>query len=219
VRRFWQADPIATASGGKTVMGKTPPAPAVLLACILTAVAAPVLAGAPDREDPAGIVVVGDDGENLILQLDEGRWLRIREEGGDGRRQTVEIDLSQLGAVVQDAMDEVQQSLRGLDELQLDLRLGADQNSIRIFDDQDEVFLDLGDMISEITGSIAESLGNMDWEGTLDRDGLRELRHAQRLRDRRDQDRRELEESIEQMKDEIARLQRELRRLHQRDRH
>ncbi len=199
-------------------MGKIPPAPAVLPACMLMLLAAPALAGAPDREDPAGIVIT-EDGENLILRLDERRWLRIREEDGDGRGQTVEIDLSQLGAVVQDAMDEVQQALRGLDELQLDLRLGADQNSIRIFDDQDEVFLDLGDMISEITGSIAESLGNMDWEGTLDRDGLRELRHAQRLRDRRDQDRRELEESIEQMKDEIARLQRELRRLRQRDRH
>jgi HAMP domain-containing protein len=197
-------------------MRTSAPATTVLLVWALAIVAVPALAGVPVREDPTDIMVVTDDGRNLILHLDDGRWLRIVEEGGDGRGQTVEIDLSQLGSVVQVAMDEVQQALRGLEDLQIDLHLGADEQRMHILDDEDEIFIDLGDMISEITGSIAESLADLNCEGILDLDGLRFERHD---RDRRDLDRRELEENIEQMKEEIARLQRELRRLRQRDRH
>jgi hypothetical protein len=200
-------------------MRTSAPATAVLLVWALAIMAATALAGVPVREDPAAIAVVADDGRNLILHLDDGGWLRIVEEGGDGSGQTVEIDLSQLGSVVQDAMGEVQQALRGLEDLQIDLQLGADANRMHILDDEDEIFIDLGGMISEITGSIAESLADLDCEGILDLDGRRGLQRERRDRDRRDLDRRELEENIERMREEIARLQRELRRLRQRDRH
>jgi hypothetical protein len=207
------------------VKGKILPAPAILLTCALIVLAAPALAGGPDRDDTNGVIVIDDGGESLILHLDEGRWLRIVEEGDDGRQQTVEIDLSHLGDLVQDAIGEVREALRGLDELQIDLRLDADKNRIRIFDDEDEVFVDLGDLISDLSGSIAESLEGVDWDKALDLDDLhdlgklRELRHERRAHGLRSQDRRELEENIEEMKAEIARLQRELRRLRQRDRH
>lgn len=175
------------------------PCLAAAAALVLLSLPAVALAAGPDagaKEDTRTVVVVGERGETLSVDL-EGSELTIVTRDGDASTVRI-VDLAQVGLLVQDGL---QETLAALRDLQLDVHMGR-HNRLNVSHGDRTFEVDVDAVMAEVGAALEAGLGGLegfsldtaDWTSTRDRD-----REMQDLRAR-----------LDELKDEVRRLRREL---------
>ena len=151
---------------------------AIAVACGILLLAAAAAAAAD--KDPS-VIVVGDDGQTLSIDLDGGE-LTIVTEDGDGTCVRI-VDLEQVGLLVKDGLEGAFAALR---DMQLDVHMGQD-NRLNFSHGDETVEVDVDAIIGEVHRALGDlsALDTSGWAGVHDRerstDELRaELRALQR---------------------------------------
>ncbi len=172
--------------------------PAVLLA------AEPESTDKADR-DEASIVILGDDGEEITLTVEDGTFTMISTE--DGETTTRMVDIETMGLLAADAVDEamggMDEVMAQLEEMQFQFRVGQDNRLNLSFDDS-EFELDLDQIMTQVASAVQLGLDEIDtaqWAS-----------HGNRWDDVSED---ELRDELDNLKDEMEALRTELQNLKQ----
>ena len=142
-------------------------------------------------EDDHRVIVVGDRGQNLTIELD-GTELTIVTEGDDGTCVRI-VDMEQVGLLLQDGL---QGAFAALRDLQLDMHMGRD-NRLEFSHGDETVEVDVDAILGEVQRALRTGLADLDtdtWTGVHDRDRSDE----------------ELRAELRALQREVKQLQREL---------
>ena len=165
---------------------------------ILAIVAAAALADEPaEKESPSRMVIVGDDDEKITVTLDDGE-LVITSEDEDGTSVHM-VDMTQIGMMVGEALEGLDEVLAGMADMQLDMHMGND-NRLNLSWEDETFELDVNEIMVQVNEALSEGLAEIrseDWTSV----------HA------RDRSERELREELRELKAELRELRREIRDL------
>jgi hypothetical protein len=180
------------------------------LALMTLALPGLLLASEPEKNqksdaDGSQIVIVGDDGEELTVTLADGALTMISTE--NGHTTTRIMDMEAMGLLAADAVEEamwgMDEVLAELEDLQLDVHMGQD-NRLNLKVDDTEFEVDLDQILSQVASAVQVGLDEIDTGDWTDR--------RSRWDDVSDA---ELRVELDNLKDEMKELRRELRRLQQ----
>ena len=164
---------------------------------ILALVAAAALADEPaEKESPSRMVIIGDD-EKITVTLDDGE-LVITSEDEDGTSVHM-VDMTQIGMMVGEALEGLDEVLAGMADMQLDMHMGND-NRLNLSWEDETFELDVNEIMVQVNEALSEGLAEIcseDWTSV----------HA------RDRSERELREELRELKAELRELRREIRDL------
>jgi hypothetical protein len=173
-------------------------APRILTAILLILALALPAAGSTTDDDPQEsrekVLVVGDDDERLIVSMD-GTELTITTEDGDGTSVRV-VDMEQVGMMVGQALEGLDETLAGLADIQLDVHMGHD-NRLNLGHHDETWELDLDEIMAQVGAAISVGLEEMDTDDWT----------SVRVRDRGEED---LREELRELKAELRDLRRQL---------
>lgn len=180
----------------------------LLLGLILPAL---VLGAEPDNnkddrqqdETRSTMVILGDDGEELTLTIDDGALTVVSTD--DGETTTSIVDLEAVGLIAADAVEEALAEMDDvfaeLEDMQFQFRMGQDNRLNLSYDDTD-FELDLDQILTQVASAVQMGLDEINtsewtsqnnrWDGVSDND---------------------LRDELDNLKDEMKELRRELRRL------
>jgi hypothetical protein len=164
------------------------------LPCLL---AVPALARHHD-DDVRTFTLIDEDGETYICTLTDGEGFRVVHR--DSGEEIIDFDFESIEGVVEEAMTGVHAALQALNDLEIDVRFGTEQNRLSFaFDDEDfEIDVDA------IVADVMEAIEGIDFsEIDLDEIHVRHDGH-----DGRD----DLSRELDRLRDEIRELKRELRK-------
>lgn len=173
------------------------------LPVLLLALAAPVsLAGDDARpEKKSRHLVIGDRLQNIAIET-EGSELTVTMTE-DGHSRVAVVDLDQVGLMVNDTLEDL---AAGLADMQLEFRLGSD-NNLSFAMDEEEFEVDLDAIMSEVAVALEGAFGDMDTSTWTSRHGRWDMSDA---------DEAELREELADLRRELKSLKRELARIHDR---
>jgi hypothetical protein len=158
------------------------------------------------------VLAAGQDGD-ITVSLGEDSIIRILTD--DGRCEVLQIDLEQIGSMVEAALDEAGAALAGLSDLQIDLQLGQDSR-LSIQEDDEQIEIDLAAIGQIVHQALEDVLAKLKTTRHLQ---LPDGKHGSALNWSEGADQQQLQQQLEKMHQEIAALKQELRRLRQRQRH
>jgi hypothetical protein len=125
----------------------------------------------------------------------------------------VEVDLSEIGLLVEDIMAEamvgVSEALTALEDVQIGLDLG-EENCLTIADDDGEVVIDFGEIMADVSEALEAAFAELDsedWAESRSRHGKRH--RSTKITGNAD----ELRQEIDQLERELAELQKQVRRI------
>jgi hypothetical protein len=143
---------------------------------------------------------------NVSVSVEDGTHLCIVRENGEA--EIIEIDLSGLHDIVDEALDGVSEALTELEDLKIDVKWDGDGGMHWVSGDQ-EIYVDLetlgeqvGHVVHEVMTSVRAELADADWHADWDL---------------ADTDTDELQRQVRELRAEMKELRRELRRLRDAD--
>ncbi len=151
-----------------------------------------------EKKDTSRQLVFGGGDSGTLTIATEGSELIITEDDGDDTRVTV-VDIDQVGQMVGDSLEGL---IEMVGDMQLQMRLGNDNNFTMAFDDE-EVEVDFNAIFSElgqVLDGAFDGMDTSDWSSH---------RHHRTIDVRGDDASRE----IEDLRQELKELKAELRRL------
>lgn len=160
----------------------------LLLAAVLLI---PGAAAADD--DPPRVVIMNGDGQTTI-SLD-GSELSVVADDGDGTSIHM-VDLAAMGDLIGDSFEGLDEVMAGLQDLQMDFHMGAD-NSFQFSHDEETWDFDMDMVMEQVSEALEEGLGAME---TSDWTSVRE----------RDRSTEELRKELRELKAEMRELRRRL---------
>lgn len=168
----------------------------ILLMLAVTAfIAAPALAWDNDDDDVRTVTLIDEDGETYVCTLTEGEGFRVVNR--DSGEEVLDFDFASIEKVVEEAMGGVQEALRALEDLEIDVHFGGGENRMSFAVDDEDFDIDVDAIVSEIM----DAIGEIDFDD-IDFDEIH-MRH-----DHADG----LGEELDRLRDEIRELKRELRK-------
>lgn len=184
----------------------------LLATCGVLVAAAPALArdrdDAVDRRETRRVVIVGDDGQEATVTLDGSR-LRVIATDGD-EVQVEEIDLSEIGALVNEAITEamrgVNDALDHLADHDFSMHVSPERR-IRVESDMADLEFDMDEILAEVEASVNEAMRELQRE--LDSHADRDRHRHERVAPGRVAE----DEEMAGLREEIDALQREIRQL------
>ena len=204
--------PLVILPGGLAMMNLHPLRAAAVLALILMALPAVLLADEPQADmanpkssdaDRSTVVILGDDGEEVTITLEDGTLTMISQE--NGKTSTRIMDMEAVGLLAADAVDGALMGMEDvfaeLEDMQFQFRMGQDNRMNLSFDDS-EFELDLDQVMTQVASAVQVGLSEIntsEWAS-----------HQARWDDVSDD---ELRDELDSLKDEMKELRRELRRL------
>jgi len=150
-----------------------------------------------DATESRQIVIVGDDGERVVVSLD-GTELTVISEDADGSSVRM-VDMEQIGRLVGDALGDLDGHLAILQDLQLDMHMGND-NRLNVSWEDETFELDVNEIMVQIGEALETGLGDFDTDDWSD----------VHVRDRSDED---LRQELRELKAELRELRQEFREL------
>jgi hypothetical protein len=184
--------------------------PRTALTLILLALALPamLLAAEPETDkdsdkNDSTVVIIGDDGEELTLSLEDGELTVVTSE--NGKTTTHIVDMEVMGLLAADAVDEAMVGMEGvfeeLQDMQFQFRMGQD-NRLNLSYDDTEFELDMDQVMAQVASAVElglQEINTAEW-----------TEHRSRWDEVSDD---ELRDELDNLKDEMEDLRRELRRL------
>jgi hypothetical protein len=185
---------------------------ATLLAAGALALAGTALAGIVKQEHRQEATIADADGDTAWVKVERGPRLHIvTRDAGKDEPEVIDVDLSNLGSVIADAMREVSLALEDVHVSTVgpegDEHIIVDANGKR-------TEIDLGRIMRDVNREVSEALRDLD----RDRANHRLHRHeviVDRQRARRDleRERAALQAEMDQLREEMAKLREELDNL------
>ena len=168
----------------------------ILLMLAITAfIAAPALAWDDDDDDVRTVTLINEDGETYICTLTEGEGLHVVNR--DTGEEILDFDFASIEKVVEEAVGGVNEALRALEDLEIDVHFGGGENRMSFAMDDEDFDIDVDAIVSEIM----DAIGEIDFSD-LDIDDIH-VRHD---------DADGITEELDRLRDEIRELKRELRK-------
>lgn len=180
----------------------------LVLALLVMAMPALLLAAEPDddkksADEKTTMVIIGDDGDEVTLTLDEGALTVISTE--DGNTTTTVMDVDAMGLLAADAIDgallEMGDVFAEMEDMQFQFRMGQDNRMNLSFDDS-EFELDLDQIMTQVASAVQMGLSEINTEEWTSHHGRWDEVSDDELRD-----------ELDNLKDEMKELRRELKRL------
>jgi hypothetical protein len=176
-------------------MGKRLP---VIIIAVLVCVAATAVRAGDPAEERGRVVVIGDGDETVTVTMEDGALTVTREEGGSTSVHMV--DMTQVGALVGEALADLDEHLALLADLQLDVHMGSD-NRLNVSWEDETFEVDVNEIMVQVSEALSAGFDEFetgDWSSV----------HA------RDRGEDELRRELRELKAEMRQLRRE---LHERD--
>jgi hypothetical protein len=184
--------------------------PRTALTLILLCLALPtmLLAAEPETDknsdkNDSTVVIIGDDGEELSLSLEDGELTVVTSE--NGKTTTHIVDMEVMGLLAADAVDEAMVGMEGvfeeLEDMQIQFRMGQD-NRLNLSYADTEFELDMDQVMAQVASAVELGLQEINTAEWTD--------HRSRWDEVSDD---ELRDELDNLKDEMEDLRRELRRL------
>ncbi|MDX2473301.1 MAG: hypothetical protein QNL91_06285 [Candidatus Krumholzibacteria bacterium] len=184
------------------------PRTALTLILMTLALPAMLLATEPENDkdsqkNDSTVVIIGDEGEELTLSLEDGELTVVTSE--NGKTTTRIMDMEAMGFLAADAVDEALVGMEGvfeeLQDMQFQFRMGQD-NRLNLSYDDTEFELDMDQVMAQVASAVElglQEINTAEW-----------TEHRSRWDEVSDD---ELRDELDNLKDEMEDLRRELRRL------
>ncbi len=180
----------------------------ILLALVMTVSLLAVPAAAKDKT----LTIVDDDGQTYVCTYVEGERIRVVNKGTG--EEVLDFDIDDLEETIEEAMEDVEEALEELEGLDIDLHFGND-SFMRMELGDERVFVDVDAIIEGVMVAM-EHIGDIDF------DEISHGRHIVHV-DRDDDDDHDHDDSIaeelDNLRDEIKELKRELKKAAKKNRH
>jgi multidrug resistance efflux pump len=186
---------------------------ATLLAAGAVALAGTALAGVVKKEHRHETTIANADGDTAWVRVDRGPRLHIVTRDADrDEPDVIDLDLSDLGRVISDAMREVSRSLQDVHVRTVgpegDEHIIVDANGKR-------TDVDLGRIMRDVNREVSGALRDLNRDRTQER-----LRHREIIAEHRaqvEQERAELQAQMDQLRDEIDQMRQDLAKMRGRE--
>ncbi len=181
---------------------------AMTLALMALALPSLLLAAEPETDkksdtDESSVVIIGDDGEEISLSLEDGELTVVTTE--DGKTTTHIMDMDAMGVLAADAVDDaflgMEDVFEELQDMQFQVRMGQD-NRLNLSYADTEFELDMDQVMAQVASAVQLGLQEINTAEWTD--------HRSRWDEVSDD---ELRDELDNLKDEMEELRRELRRL------
>ncbi len=179
------------------------------------------LAGPAPSDREHGMTIATTDSDTAWVQVQKGPRMRVVvKESGQDEPGAVDIDLSNLGQVIADAMEEVSRSLQNLDVSTVG---SGDHQRLIIRADGKETVVDVGAIMKDVNREVSQAMREVHRDLERCRHDAREggIRisrdHATAGRARLEADRAELQAEMNTLRAEMAKLRAEIEKMRARD--